>query len=40
VDPQRRLVRSPDGRDLDVLTGGADAADAFLAIVDERIDSA
>ncbi len=32
MDTQRRLVRLPDGRDLDVLTGGADTSDAFLMI--------
>ena len=32
MDPQRRLVRLPDGRDLDVLTAGADSSDAFLMI--------
>ena len=32
MDPHRRLVRLPDGRDLDVLTAGADSSDAFLMI--------
>src|SRR5712672_3268754 len=32
MDTQRRLVRLPDGRDLDVLTRGADSTDAFLRI--------
>lgn len=32
MDIQRRLVRLADGRDLDVLTGGADSSDAFLMI--------
>ena len=32
MDPQRHLVRLPDGRDLDVLTAGADSSDAFLMI--------
>lgn len=32
MDPQRSLVRLPDGRDLDVLVGGADSSDGFLMI--------
>lgn len=32
MDTQRRLVRLPNGRDLDVLTGGAESADALLLI--------
>ena len=32
MDPQRRIVRLPDGRDLDVLVGGADATSALLLI--------
>jgi pimeloyl-ACP methyl ester carboxylesterase len=32
MDPQRSIVRLPDGRDLDVLVGGADASDALLLI--------
>ena len=32
MEPQRRLVRLDDGRDLDVIVGGADAASALLLI--------
>ncbi len=32
MDPQRSLVRLPNGRDLDVIVGGADATDALLLI--------
>ena len=32
METQRRIVRLPNGRDLDVLTGGAESTDAFLLI--------
>ena len=32
MDPQRSLLRLPDGRDLDVFVGGADSSDGFLMI--------
>ncbi len=32
MEPQRSLVRLPDGRDLDILVAGPESADAFLMI--------